>query len=166
MTLPVLRPAHSVENLEWNFRALLGALQTIDGNQILPGTLPDSAFTGNFLPLSGGTMTGPLAALSLTVGGVGVALDTDLGLYYTKTAADAQFATLALTYSVSAADAQFATQDVATTGTAGLVLQAADVADLNQTISGSYTQSEVQALSDKVDELLGALRTAGVLETP
>jgi hypothetical protein len=39
----------------------------------------------------------------------------------------------------------------------------AAVADLNQTISGSYVQAEVQAISDKVDALLAALRTAGLL---
>jgi len=43
--------------------------------------------------------------------------------------------------------------------------QAAAVADLNQTISGSYTQSEVQAISDKVDALLAALRAANLLDT-
>lgn len=43
--------------------------------------------------------------------------------------------------------------------------QGAAVADLNQTISVAYTQSEVQALSDKVDELLGALRAAGIIAT-
>lgn len=43
--------------------------------------------------------------------------------------------------------------------------QAAAVADLNQTISGTYTQAEVQALSDKVDELLAALRAAGLIGT-
>ena len=52
---------------------------------------------------------------------------------------------------------------------AGTALEGADpvaaVTDLNQTISGSYTQSEVQAISDKVDELLAALRTAGFLAT-
>jgi hypothetical protein len=36
-------------------------------------------------------------------------------------------------------------------------------ADLNQTISGSYVQAEVQAISDKVDALLAKLRTAGLL---
>jgi hypothetical protein len=41
--------------------------------------------------------------------------------------------------------------------------QAAAVTDLNQTISGTPTQAEVQAISDKVDELLAALRTAGLL---
>ncbi|MEW8315955.1 MAG: hypothetical protein AB2669_19940, partial [Candidatus Thiodiazotropha endolucinida] len=34
---------------------------------------------------------------------------------------------------------------------------------LNQTISATPTQSEVQAISDKVDELLGNLRDAGHL---
>ena len=39
----------------------------------------------------------------------------------------------------------------------------AAVADLDQDISVGYTESEVQAISDKVDALLGALRTAGIL---
>ena len=37
------------------------------------------------------------------------------------------------------------------------------VSDLNQTISAAYSQSEVQAISDKVDAILGALRAAGIL---
>lgn len=55
--------------------------------------------------------------------------------------------------------------DLATSSAAGIAKAAAALADLNQTISGSYTQAEVQAISDKVDALLAALRTAGVLET-
>ena len=39
----------------------------------------------------------------------------------------------------------------------------AAVADLDQDISAGYTESEVQAISDKVDALLAALRTAGIL---
>ena len=38
------------------------------------------------------------------------------------------------------------------------------VADLNQTVSSTPTQAEVQAISDKVDELLVALRNVGALE--
>jgi len=38
-------------------------------------------------------------------------------------------------------------------------------ADLDQTISGSPTQAEVQAISDKVDALLAKLRLAGILAT-
>lgn len=41
--------------------------------------------------------------------------------------------------------------------------QAAAVADLNQNISATYDQTEVQAISDKVDELLAALRAAGLM---
>lgn len=55
--------------------------------------------------------------------------------------------------------------DAATAGTIGGVLLATAVADLNQTISSPPTQTEVQDLSDKVDELLGVLRNAGVLDT-
>lgn len=40
----------------------------------------------------------------------------------------------------------------------------AAVADLNQTISATYSDAEVQAISDKVDELLGVLRDAGVVK--
>ena len=39
----------------------------------------------------------------------------------------------------------------------------AAVADLNQTISGPSV-AEVQAISDKVDEMLAAMRTANILE--
>lgn len=42
-----------------------------------------------------------------------------------------------------------------------VVAQGTAVADLDQTISDPPTQAEVQALSDKVDELLAALRGAG-----
>jgi hypothetical protein len=55
-------------------------------------------------------------------------------------------------------------QDYATTLAYGVVKQASAVADLNQTIAGPSI-AEVQAISDKVDELLAALRTAGVLNT-
>lgn len=37
------------------------------------------------------------------------------------------------------------------------------VNDLNQTITNPPTQAEVQAISDKIDELLAALRTGGVI---
>ncbi len=42
-------------------------------------------------------------------------------------------------------------------------LPMAAVADLNQDISATYVEAEVQALSDKVDALLAAMRTAGLL---
>lgn len=45
-----------------------------------------------------------------------------------------------------------------------LVKQAAE-ADLSQTISDPPTQSEVQAISDKVDAILAVLRSANVLST-
>ena len=42
--------------------------------------------------------------------------------------------------------------------------QGAAVADLNQTITNPPTQAEVQDISDKIDELLAALRTAKIIE--
>lgn len=44
-------------------------------------------------------------------------------------------------------------------------MQAAAVADLSQTITNPPTQAEVQAISDKIDELLASLRTANLLAT-
>lgn len=38
------------------------------------------------------------------------------------------------------------------------------VDDLGQDISATYVEAEVQAISTKVDELLGALRDAGLLD--
>jgi len=40
----------------------------------------------------------------------------------------------------------------------GASRQIAVVADLGQTISATYVQAEVQAITDKVDELLAQLR--------
>lgn len=45
-------------------------------------------------------------------------------------------------------------------GTMAVANAIAVVADLSQTISATPTQGEVQAISDKVDELLAAMRTA------
>lgn len=38
------------------------------------------------------------------------------------------------------------------------------VDDLGQDISAAYVEAEIQAISDKVDELLAALRTRGWLD--
>lgn len=49
-------------------------------------------------------------------------------------------------------------------GEAREAAQAAAVADLDQDISATYVEAEVQAISDKVDALLAALRAAGLVE--
>ena len=42
-------------------------------------------------------------------------------------------------------------------------VKVANIADLDQTISGTYAQAEVQAISDRFDALLVALKAAGVM---
>lgn len=42
--------------------------------------------------------------------------------------------------------------------------QSAEVADLNQDISATYVEAEVQAISDKVDEILAALKASGLMD--
>ncbi len=54
---------------------------------------------------------------------------------------------------------------LASTTLPGRVKKAAAVADLNQDISASPTEAEVQAISDKIDELLAVLRAADQQET-
>jgi hypothetical protein len=53
--------------------------------------------------------------------------------------------------------------DLATDLTAGVVFRAGAVADLNLAASDPPTQAQVQAIGDKVDELLSRLRAAGLL---
>lgn len=43
--------------------------------------------------------------------------------------------------------------------------QGAAVPDLNQDVSAAYVEAEVQAISDKVDALLAALRAANIIAT-
>jgi len=57
------------------------------------------------------------------------------------------------------------TSDTPTASVRAGVLRASAIADLSQTITDPPTQAEVQAISDKVDALLAALRTSGVLAT-
>lgn len=61
--------------------------------------------------------------------------------------------------------AQVVAACAASTSVKGAVKQMPTIADLNQYITEPVTDSDVQAISDKIDELLGALRTAGVLAT-
>jgi predicted RecA/RadA family phage recombinase len=67
-------------------------------------------------------------------------------------------------YAVSASGNGTTTVDVLLVGgNSNTGVQVANIADLDQTISGAYVQAEVQAISDKVDALLVALKTAGVM---
>lgn len=45
-------------------------------------------------------------------------------------------------------------------------IEQGSIADLDQDISSTYSESEVQAISDKVDALLAALRLAGIIAQP
>lgn len=45
----------------------------------------------------------------------------------------------------------------------GAFTQGTAVADLNQDISAAHVEAEVQAISDKVDELLAVLRAGGFI---
>lgn len=50
-------------------------------------------------------------------------------------------------------------------GATWIPYQGVAVADLGSTASAGYVQGEAQAVIDKVDELLGSLRDAGIIAT-
>ena len=47
----------------------------------------------------------------------------------------------------------------------GSLSQAATVAPLAQDVSATYVEAEVQAISDKVDAIIAALKAAGLMAT-
>ena len=47
----------------------------------------------------------------------------------------------------------------------GSLSQAATVSPLAQNVSATYDEAEVQAISDKVDAIIAALKTAGLMAT-
>lgn len=62
-------------------------------------------------------------------------------------------------------DASFTKARIVQLGVGGVTpaAQQAAVADLNQNISAAYVEAEVQAISDKTDEILAVLRTFGFI---
>lgn len=92
--------------------------------------------SAQYLGIGGGTLLGQLAAPAILVG-------PDGGTKYPVVT----------------------TNDAATEATRGALLQAAAVADLGLTAGAAYNQAQAQAIIDKVDALLAALRVSGALAT-
>ncbi len=76
--------------------------------------------------------------------------------------ATASKTTVGIALDKAAADGDLIRVLIAAVGTRAL-FPAFAVADLDQTISGTYSQAQVQAISDKVDELPAAMRLTGLL---
>jgi hypothetical protein len=115
---------------------LLSAINALAGEGVLVfGTAPGNDGTG-YVPETGGTYYGQIAAPSVLLG-------LPSGTQHLAISAG----------------------DLASTATAGVVKKAAAVADLGLTISSPPTQGEVDAIMDKVNALLAALRAAGSLAT-
>ena len=161
-----LRPIRGNEDIEYNLNLLAAALMSFNGAWVQPGSITRQALRDDLV-----VQGGPVQASGLTVGGtpaatttqVAAAVDAALTDYATSAEAAAALAE-ALSDYYTAAQVDAALPDAATTSVLGLVHQATAVADLDQTISEPPTQAEVQAISDKVDALLAALRTAGVVD--
>lgn len=92
--------------------------------------------SAQYLGIAGGTLLGQLAAPSILVG-------PDGGTKYPVVT----------------------TNDAATTATRGAVKQGAAVASLGLTAGVAYSQAQMQAVISKLDELLSAMRVAGLLAT-
>ena len=150
-----LREVRSLEDIDYNLRALAYALANISPEQISAGAIGAGAINGEVMPRSGGAFSGDVQAPNLDV-------------------------TQALTASSAAVDGELSAASAEISGTlvAGSVdaesltksgdpvpVQAVALADLGGAISNPPTQAEVTAIRDGHNTLLARLRASGALDT-
>lgn len=121
---------YSTDKLNANFRALVGAINSLAGTEVVQFGATGNTGSG-YVPVSGGAFLGQISAPSVLIG------PTD-----------------------GPKNNAVTTGDFATQAQGGVVLLAAQVAELTQAISNPPTQAEVQAVQDKVNALLQALTNA------
>lgn len=124
------------EKINENFQALIALVNTLAGEEIVQFTNAAGNDGSQYVPKTGGAFFGQITAPSILIGPTS-------GTKYNAVT----------------------TNDMAATGQAGVVKQAAALADLTQSITSPPTQAEVQAIQGKVNALLAAMRTAGMLAT-
>ena len=185
MTPIVLRPVLSLADVEYNLGLLAQALANISGDQIVPGTIPSGALSGDYMPRSGGAFSGAVEVPSLTVGGTAVQLtgisyaiaETDALLAakagtattYTKVEVDALVSGAApagTTYTKAQIDTLLAAKAgtaIGTPTTAGLMRQANAVTLIGFTPAAAYSQSEAQTVVTTVNGVINALKNAGLM---
>jgi hypothetical protein len=155
----VLREVRSLDDIIFNFNLLANALSNITGEQIVGGSIGAGAISGDVVPRSGGSFTGPIAATEITsTGGVNGQTGTFVaGLFAASVSASG---------SVKSGGKDCVVNDkAASPGELGLVKQAAVVVSLAGAISDPPTQAEVTAIRNKVNEILNAERAAGQMAT-
>lgn len=123
----------SIEKVNKNFAAIVAVINTALGNSQLQFGTTPTS-DPTHLPISGGTLLGQLTAPSIYIGPAG-------GAKYEP----------------------ITTNNTATPIKAGILKQAANIAELAQVISATPTQEEVQALSDGVDALIAALVSSEIM---
>jgi hypothetical protein len=162
----VLRKVRGLSDIEHNLSVLAQALSNISSEQIVSGAVGDNQTNSAYMPKTGGSFSGAISAPSISVAGEAVAINSSLSNYALQSWVTDNYYQITQLYTKTETDAAIAAATPsATTTVEGLVKQAAAVADLNQDISAAYVEAEVQAISDKVDALLAALRTSGALAT-
>ena len=124
----------TIKDLNENFAAIVAAVNAMAGEEVVQMGAVGNLDSGGYVPKSGGRFYGQVSAPSLVIG-------PDAGPY----------------------NAAVTVEDAPTGATRGVVLQAAAVADLAQSISNPPTQAEVTAIQDKINDLLTAARAAGWL---
>lgn len=124
------------EKINENFQALMALINTLAGEVVVQFNNAPGNDGSQFVPKTGGAFFGQITAPSLLVG-------PNEGTKHPV----------------------LTTDSAATEAVRGAVRMAAEVADLTQSISNPPTQSEVQAIQAKVNALLAALRTAGMVAT-
>lgn len=123
----------SLAGLDANFAAVVAAVNTLSTTPLLQLGATPGVFSG-YLPLTGGTLAGQISAPSMLIGPPGGPFT-------------------AVIHAGNLADV----------ATAGIVKKMPAIANIGGSVSNPPTQAEVTAIRDKVDALLAALRTAGIL---
>lgn len=136
-------------------KQIAGATTSDAGKVITPS--PSTAGAGVLRFLASSEITFDNTGTGLSANDVAAAL-AELAGAFDGTAANVTYDNTAS--GLIADDVQDAIDELA--GRDELTAQS-DITDLAQTISDPPTQAEVQAISDKVDAILAALRSAGVL---
>lgn len=124
----------ALDQLNANFQALAAALNSLAGERLVQlGTAAGNDGSG-YVPEVGGTFLGQIKAPSILVGPAG----------------ETQHPVLT-------------TDSAASEAVRGAVLQAAELAELTQSISSTPTQGQVEAIQAKLNSLIAALKAAGAM---
>ena len=123
------------EQLNEVFQGLVAAVNSLAGSEIITYGTPVNP-DPTYVPRAGGRFDGEVIAPSILIGASGQPLHPVV-----------------------------TTKDKASTNAEGITRIASEVANVSESVSSPPTQAEVEVIAQKVNELLAALRAAGLVKS-